>query len=233
MAELLGRQDGYSRGLGGSMHVVIPKLGLLGTNGIVGAGLPIATGAAYAAQVQGRDDVSVSFFGEGATSTGAFGEAINIAALWGLPLVFVCENNQWVELMSQEMHVPGEIWRRGESMGIPGVRVDGNDVDAVAAAMTDAVDRARRGEGPTLIEAVTFRWFGHFAGDRATYRDEAEVDAGRADDPVARGRGALNDADAEAIDAEVEQLVVAALAFALASPPADETTLLLEHTATA
>jgi TPP-dependent pyruvate/acetoin dehydrogenase alpha subunit len=215
------------------MHVSIPGIGLLGTNGIVGAGLPIATGAAYATQVRGSDRVTVAFFGEGATGTGAFGEAINIAALWQLPLVFVCENNQWVELMPQEMHVPGAIWRRGESMGMPGVRVDGNDLDAVTSAMEEAVARARGRGGPTLVEAVTYRWFGHFAGDRATYRDEEDVMAGRAGDPLARTRTTLDASEAEAIDAEVERAIAVALDFALQSPPADEASLSLDHYATA
>ena len=119
MAELLGRTTGYSRGRGGSMHVAVPEIGLLGTNGIVGGGLPIATGAAYGMQAKGTDDVTVCFFGEGATGTGAFGEAINIAALWALPLVFICENNQYVELTPQSVHVAGAIHRRGESFGMP------------------------------------------------------------------------------------------------------------------
>jgi TPP-dependent pyruvate/acetoin dehydrogenase alpha subunit len=214
------------------MHVAIPGIGLLGTNGIVGAGLPIATGAAYAAQVRGTDDVAVAFFGEGATSTGAFGEAINIAALWKLPLIFVCENNQWVELMSQHMHVPGEIWRRGESMGIPGVRADGNDVESLVTIMSDAIDKARAGEGPTIIEAITFRWFGHFAGDQAGYRSEEEVEAGRASDPLIGPRAALEEAEAAAIDADVEHIVAEALAFALESPATAEATLHLDHYAT-
>jgi TPP-dependent pyruvate/acetoin dehydrogenase alpha subunit len=233
MAELLGRQDGYSRGRGGSMHVAIPAIGLLGTNGIVGAGLPIATGAAYGMQVQERDDVTVCFFGEGATGTGAFGEAINIAALWSLPLVFVCENNQYVELTPQELHVAGEIWRRGESFGMPGARVDGNDVGAVADAVAVAVARARAGDGPTLIEAVTYRWFGHYAGDRAAYRDDAEVERWRATDPLVRARAALGDAVAAPLDAAVEEEISAALSYALASPVTGPEAIALDHLAAA
>jgi TPP-dependent pyruvate/acetoin dehydrogenase alpha subunit len=231
MAELLGRETGYSRGRGGSMHVAIPSIGLLGTNGIVGAGLPIATGAAYGMQVQERDDVAVCFFGEGATATGAFGEAINIAALWKLPLVFVCENNQYVELTPQEVHVAGEIWRRGESFGIPGVRIDGNDVGAVADAVAAAVARARAGDGPTLVEAVTYRWFGHYAGDKAAYRDEEEVERWRATDPLVRARAALGDDVAGPLDASVEGEIAAALSYALGSPITGPGSLALDHLA--
>ncbi len=232
MAELLGRTAGYSRGRGGSMHVVIPEIGLLGTNGIVGAGLPIATGAAYGMQVQGRDDVTVCFFGEGATGTGAFGEALNIAALWKLPLVFVCENNQYVELTPQELHVAGEIWRRGESFGFPGVRVDGNDVGAVADVMETAIARARAGDGPTMVEAVTYRWFGHYAGDRAAYRDDDEVTTWRARDPLVRTRAQLDPDDADRLDAGVEEQISAALALAQQSPPAEAGSLSIDHYAT-
>ena len=228
MAELLGRADGYSRGRGGSMHVAIPEIGLLGTNGIVGAGIPIATGAAYGMQAQGRDDVTVCFFGEGATGTGVFGEALNIAALWSLPLIFICENNQYVELTPQHLHIAGEIWTRGESYGIPGQRVDGNDVDAVADAVGSAVARARAGGGPTLIEAVTYRWFGHYAGDRAAYRVEEEVREWRERDPLIRARAAVGD-DADAIDAEVEEQIAAALAFAQQSPLTGPDALAIDH----
>jgi len=231
MAELLGRTAGYSRGRGGSMHVAIPSIGLLGTNGIVGAGLPIATGAAYAMQVQERDDVCVCFFGEGATGTGAFGEAINIAALWQLPLVFVCENNQYVELTPQELHVAGDISRRGESFGMPGERVDGNDVGAVADAVSAAVARARDGEGPTMIEALTYRWFGHYAGDQAAYREDEEVQRWRTLDPLVRSREALDPAEADALDASVEDEIAAALAFALESPVTGPDALAVDHLA--
>ena len=233
MAELLGRTAGYSLGRGGSMHVAIPEIGLIGTNGIVGAGLPIATGAAYGMQVLGRDDVTVCFFCEGATGTGAFYEAINIAALWKLPLVFICENNQFVELTPQDIHVPGEIWRRGESHGMPGVRVDGNDVEEVATTVADAIALARSGGGPTLIEALTYRWFGHYAGDRAAYRVEEEVREWRERDPLIRSRAALDPADADAIDADVEDLIADALAFAQQSPIAGSDALYPNHYASA
>jgi len=229
MAELLGRTTGYSRGRGGSMHVAVPEIGLLGTNGIVGGGLPIATGAAYGMQAKGTDDVTVCFFGEGATGTGAFGEAINIAALWALPLVFICENNQYVELTPQSVHVAGAIHRRGESFGMPGVRVDGNAIDEVADAVEDAVLRARAGGGPTLVEAVTYRWFGHYAGDRAAYRHEDEVREWRARDPLPRAREGLEPEEADEIDAAVEEEISAALAFAQQSPEAGPDSLHVDH----
>ena len=148
---------------------------------------------ATACRPRARDDVTRLLLRRGRdAATGAFGEALNIAALWELPLVFICENNQYVELTPQSVHVAGAIWRRGESFGMPGVRVDGNDVDAVADAVERRRARARAGGGPTLVEAVTYRWFGHYAGDRAAYRDEDEVREWRARDPLARARAELD-----------------------------------------
>jgi TPP-dependent pyruvate/acetoin dehydrogenase alpha subunit len=229
MAELLGRADGYSRGRGGSMHVAIPEIGLLGTNGIVGGGIPIGTGAALGLQIDGRDDVAICFFGEGAAANGVFGEALNTASLWKLPIVFICENNRYVELTPQSVHVAGRIWKRAEGYDMPGLEVDGNDIDAMTAAVEGAVGRARAGEGPTLIEAETYRWFGHYAGDKAAYRDEAEVETGRAGDPLVRARAELSPDDADAADAAVEEEIGAALEFALASPSAGEEVLFVGH----
>lgn len=229
LAELLGRQAGYCRGRGGSMHVAIPEIGLVGTNGIVGGGLPIATGAAYAAQVKGSDDVTVCFFGEGAAQTGAFGEALNLASLWMLPLVLVCENNQYVELWHQDVHVAGEIWRRAEGYDMPGLKADGNDVAAFAATMADAIARARRGDGPTLIEAETFRWFGHYAGDKAAFRSDEEVEAGKARCPIVKARADLDPTAAAAADERVEALIAEALAFALESPKATLESMYLDQ----
>ena len=229
MAELLGRADGYSRGRGGSMHVAIPEIGLLGTNGIVGGGIPIGTGAALGLQIDGRDDVAICFFGEGAAANGVFSEALNTASLWKLPIVFICENNRYVELTPQSVHVAGHIWKRAEGYDMPGLEVDGNDIDAMTAAVEGAVGRARAGEGPTLIEAETYRWFGHYAGDKAAYRDEAEVETGRAGDPLVRARAALPADDADAADAAVETEIAAALELAQASPPAGEEVLFVGH----
>jgi acetoin:2,6-dichlorophenolindophenol oxidoreductase subunit alpha len=233
MAELLGRRSGYSHGRGGSMHIAVPEIGLIGTNGIVGGGLPIATGAAYGMQAMGRDDVTVCFFGEGAAGNGVFAEALNVAALWDLPLIFVAENNQYVELTPVSLHVAGEIWRRGEAYGIPGAKVDGNDVAAVAEATSDAIARARSGGGPTLLEAVTYRWFGHYAGDKAAYRDDDEVARWRALDPLVRAREAIGAEAADALDADVEREIAAALEFALGSEISGTEVLALDHYAAA
>jgi len=233
MAELLGRRSGYSHGRGGSMHIAVPEIGLIGTNGIVGGGLPIATGAAYGMQAMGRDDVTVCFFGEGAAGNGVFAEALNVAALWDLPLVFVAENNQYVELTPVSLHVAGEIWRRGEAYGIPGAKIDGNDVAAVAEATSDAIARARAAGGPTLLEAVTYRWFGHYAGDKAAYRDDDEVARWRALDPLVRAREAIGAEAADALDADVEREIAAALEFALGSEISGTEVLALDHYAAA
>ena len=229
MAELLGRVDGYSRGRGGSMHIAIPELGLLGTNGIVGGGIPIGTGAALGLQIDERPNVCVCFFGEGAAANGVLGEALNTASLWKLPIVFICENNRYVELTPVSVHVAGEIWKRADGYGMPGLKVDGNDVEATTAVVAEAVARARAGEGPTLIEAETYRWFGHYAGDKAAYRDEAEVEEGKAGDPLLRARAALDPAAADAAEAEVEEEIAAALEFALASPIAGTEVLEVGH----
>lgn len=232
MAELLGRKDGPSLGRGGSMHIAVPSEGLLGTNGIVGGGIPMATGAAFGFQVRGRSNVAVCFFGEGATSTGNFGEALNVAALWKLPVVFVCENNHYAELTPASVHIAGEIHERAAGYAMPGVRVDGNDVAAVSETTREAVERARAGDGPTLIEAVTYRWYGHYVGDKAAYRDENEVELGRAQDCLALTRERIAPAEADRIDAEVEAELAEALAFALASPEADAASLSMRHYAT-
>jgi TPP-dependent pyruvate/acetoin dehydrogenase alpha subunit len=232
MAELLGRRDGYSHGRGGSMHLAVPEIGLLGTNGVVGGGIPIATGAAFGLQVQGRDDVAICFFGEGAAATGGFSEALNVASLWHLPLIFICENNQYVELTPQAVHVAGEIRRRAEGYDMPGVRADGNDVRDVVGVVAEAVQRARRGDGPTLIEAVTYRWFGHYAGDKAAYREADEVEAWHGRDSVALARTHVDDEQADVLADEVENEVQAALAFAQSSPVVGPDVIALDHLAT-
>jgi TPP-dependent pyruvate/acetoin dehydrogenase alpha subunit len=229
MAELLGRVDGYSRGRSGSMHLVDTSIGLLGTNGVVGGGIPIATGAAFGMQVLGRDDVAVCFFGEGAAATGGFSESLNVASLWKLPVIFLCENNQYVEMTPQSVHVAGEIWRRAEGYDVPGVKVDGNDVVAVASTVTEAVKRARRGEGPTLVEASTYRWYGHFSGDKAAFREAEEVEAGRANDALEKARAYLAPTQADEIDADVEREIQAALELALKSPVVGPDSISIGH----
>ena len=226
LAELMGRQAGFARGRGGSMHLVAPDVGVIGTNGIVGAGLPIALGAALAFATRGEDRVAVCFFGEGAAGSGNFGEAMNIAGLWGLPVVFVCENNQYVELAPSRVHVAGDIYRRAEGYGFPGVRVDGNDVMAVRAAVGAAVDRARSGGGPTLVEAVTYRWLGHYSGDQGAYMPEDEVAHWRETrDPLLLCLAHLSDEERRRIDERVAQQLEAAHSAAAAAPEADLATL--------
>ncbi len=227
MAELLGKATGYCRGKGGSMHTVDFDLGIIGTNGIVGAGIPIATGAAWGDQFLGRDSVSVAFFGDGASNQGVLMESLNLAAVWRLPVIFVCENNQYAEWTRVEDLTAGPIHERGRSMGIPGFSVDGNDVLAMRAVVATAVERARNGDGPTLIEAQTYRWSGHNLGEEAfagVYRPREEQDEWRERDPIPRYRNHLTRVEAiapsllDAIDAEEAQRVEDALEFARRSP---------------
>lgn len=192
MAELYGRRDGYCRGKAGSMHVACKELGIIGSNGVVGGGIPIALGTAFASQYQGNDRVTVCFFGDGATNEGAFHESINLAAVWNLPMVFCCENNRWAEFTPQKVHTKLEdLSRRAEAYGIPGVTVDGDDVLKVREAAEKAVAKARKGEGPTLLECKTHRWFGHFAGDSQKYRDPKEIEEVRKFDPILRFQNLL------------------------------------------
>jgi len=237
MAELLGRVDGYCRGKGGSMHIVDFGLGIMGTNGIVGGGIPIATGAAWGDQQLGRDNVTVAFFGDGAANQGVFLEAMNLAAIWKLPVIFCCENNGYTEWTPTEKLTAGRIADRGRALGIPGEQVDGNDVLAVREAARRAVARGRAGEGPTLIEAVTYRWHGHNEGEEAfagEYRPQDEIALWKGKDPIGAfakhlvSEGLVQEAALERIDAEEAATVREALAFAEASavPDPDEA---LEH----
>ncbi len=227
MAELFGRVDGYCRGKGGSMHIVDFKLGIIGTNGIVGGGIPIGTGAAFGDKQLGRDNVTVTFFGDGASNQGVFFEAMNLAAIWKLPVIFACENNGYTEWTPTEKLTAGSISDRGTPFGIPGIKVDGNDVVAVRAAADEAVARGRRGEGPTLLELSTYRWHGHNEGEEAfagDYRPQEEQDKWRAEEPIVRFRtyltstAGVDDAELDAIDAEETQSVEDAVAFAENSP---------------
>ena len=229
MAELLGKVDGYCRGKGGSMHIVDFGLGIIGTNGIVGGGIPIGTGSAWGDQHLGRDTVTATFFGDGASNQGVFFESMNLAAVWSLPVVFVCENNGYTEWTPTEKLTAGRIADRGRAMNIPGVQVDGNDVLAVREAMEEAVARGRAGGGPTLIEARTYRWHGHNEGEEAfagDYRPQEEQDMWRAREPIAAYRRHLlaagfDEAALDAIDTEETEAVEAAVAFAEASPYPD------------
>ena len=229
MAELFGRVDGYCRGKGGSLHIADLSSGMLGANGIVGAGYAIAAGAALNAKVARNGRVSVVFFGDGAVTRGTFHEVMNMASLWKLPLILVCENNEFAQYVrSSETMVFESIAALASNYQMPGVRLDGNDIRAVYKAAVAAVERARGGSGPTLIELKTQRFHGHSSGDPQVYRSKANVeDLRQKRDPIARleaeliGAGLLSDRDA--LLAQIEAEVADAVSFADASPyPADE-----------
>ncbi len=233
MAELLGRRTGCSKGKGGSMHFTDPNVGLLGENAIVGAGVPIAVGAALSAQLDGTDRVSVTFFGDGAINQGVFAEALNLAAIWNAPVVFFCENNLYSEMTPiREMVKLEQLADRAAGFGIPGVTIDGYDPVAVYEATLAAVDRARSGGGPTFVEAMTYRLVGHMIGDTEPYRTQEEVAEWRARDPIHTFPQRLieeygvSQAAVEAAQAEVEAHMAELVRFALESPwpSADEIT---------
>ncbi|MHB9093266.1 MAG: thiamine pyrophosphate-dependent dehydrogenase E1 component subunit alpha [Eubacteriales bacterium] len=187
MAELYGRETGYCHGKGGSMHVAELSLGILGANGIVGGGIPIAGGAALTAAMTGSKQVAVSFFGDGASDEGSFHESLNLAALWNLPVIFVCENNLYADFAVQHRHQKiVDISGRAGSYVMAGVTIDGNDAVAVHQAAMEAVERARSGKGPTLLECKTYRWRGHYEGDPAPYRTAEEVEEKKKEDPIPR-----------------------------------------------
>ncbi|MBC8160797.1 MAG: thiamine pyrophosphate-dependent dehydrogenase E1 component subunit alpha [Roseiflexaceae bacterium] len=193
MAELLGKVTGCSKGKGGSMHFTDPRVGLLGENAIVGAGVPIAAGAALSAHMRGSDQVAITFFGDGAVNQGLFAEGANLAAVWQLPLILFCENNQYSEMTPITATTRTPLHVRAASYGMPTVEVDGNDVEAVYEVTQAAVTRARAGAGPTFIEAHTYRLLGHMMGDTEVYRTKAEVAEWRGEqrDPIKRTRAAL------------------------------------------
>ncbi len=221
MAELMGHEDGYCRGLGGSMHIADLDLNILGANGIVGASMPLSCGAALASQLRGGDQVVVAFFGDGASNQGVFHESLNLAAVWKLPMVFVCENNQYALTTSfRRTTAVDQVAERASAYGIPGITVDGNDVAEVYHVVGDAVARARAGEGPTLVEAMTYRWGQHSM--RANLKDprpEAEYEEWMGRDPIARVEATLRGSDGarvETIAADVERELEAAVEFARA-----------------
>jgi len=183
-AELMGKDQGTNRGRGGSMHIADPKLGIFGANGIVAAGVPIAAGAATAAQLRADGSVTVAFFGDGAVAQGAFHEALNLAAVWKLPVVFFCENNGYAEFSPASTQHAASLEQRAAGYGIPYVAVDGNDVAATATAMEEVVSAARDRRGPSVVEAATYRWHGHYEGDPERYRSPDEVEEWRSRDPL-------------------------------------------------
>lgn len=235
MAELFGKSTGYCKGKGGSMHIADLDLGILGANGIVGGGPPIAAGAALAAQYKGTDAVCVCFFGDGASNQGTTHEAMNLAACWKLPVVFVVENNQFGEFTPQSKHQTIEdVADRAAGYNIPGVIVDGNDVLAVYEAASEAVKLARAGKGPSLLECKTYRVRGHFEGDPAAYRDEDQARKWAKKDPIERFEKKLLSAeiltqpDLEAIAPEIEKEIEAAVEFAEESPFPDPSELMTD-----
>ncbi|OKI25783.1 pyruvate dehydrogenase [Saccharothrix sp. CB00851] len=224
LAELAGRATGLNKGRGGSMHAADFALGILGANAIVGANGAITAGAAWAARQEGSDRVAVSFFGDGAVNQGVLLEALNLAALWRLPVLFVCENNGYATTLTVSDAVAGTITGRGEAFGIPSVTVDGMDPRTVLAAAREAVDRARAGGGPSLVECLTYRFDAHHTWEhkaRVRYRDDDEVLSGRERDPVEIQGARLTDGERELLEAEIESVVDAAVAFALDSPHPD------------
>ena len=226
LGEMLGRQIGACRGKGGTMHVTCPDVGVMLSTGIVGAGVPVAVGLALAARRQGSDRVTAVCFGDGATNTGSFHEAANLASTWQLPVVLICQNNQYAEMtaVGQTMHIE-RIADRALAYAMPGVRVDGNDPVAVHRELSAAVERARSGGGPTLVECVTFRFNGHYFGDPMAYIPPEELAAAIAADPVPRYRSwlaehaILDEAALAGIEAGAVRQVDDALATVLASPP--------------
>lgn len=225
--EMLGRQVGSSRGKGGTMHIAKPGVGLAMSTGIVGAGPPVAVGLALAATRKGIDRVTVVSFGDGATNTGSFHEAANMAALWDLPVVLVCQNNLYGEMTAVEHTMKvATVAERAAAYGMPGSRVDGNDPLAMVAALDGAVARARSGAGPTLLDCVTFRFRGHYFGDPMAYIPAEQMAAAERADPVPTFRAALGasgictEEELIAIDRAAAAAVEEALATVLASPPA-------------
>jgi len=239
MAELAARELGYCAGKGGSLHMTDFDLGIMGANGIVAGGIPMAVGAALAFKKlslarktgEGRGEghrIALAFFGDGATNEGAFHEALNLAGLWKLPVIFFCENNQYGEGTPQHKQAPvSKLSKRAESYAMPGLTVDGNDVLAVFEATQAAVDRARHGDGPTFIEGLTYRYRGHYEGDPQVYRAREEVDRWQALDPIPRFRRVL--LEREIAEGEIEEaegvvmgMIEDAVKFARLAPPAKQ-----------
>jgi TPP-dependent pyruvate/acetoin dehydrogenase alpha subunit len=239
MAELYGKATGICHGKGGTMHIADASVGYLGANGVLASGCVVAPGVGLSIKHRRSGQVVVTFFGDGAANRGPFHEGVNLAALWALPVVFVCENNRWASSTAHRLSTAGgSIAARAAGYGIPGEGVDGNDVLAVHAAAARAVERARRGEGPSLVEAHTIRWVGHFEGDAQAYRTRDEVEEGRRRDPIERlarhlrERALLDPVQERRLRDSVAAEVEDAIAFAEASPlprPQDALTDLFAH----
>jgi pyruvate dehydrogenase E1 component alpha subunit len=233
MAEFLGKETGYCRGRGGSMHIADMEGRNLGANGVVGGGIPLAVGVGLSLQMQRTDEIIMGFFGDGAANQGGFHEALNMAAIWTLPVVYVCENNQYGMSMSTNRAFKIErIAQRADGYGMAGKTVDGNDVIEVFEAAAEAVERARTGGGPTLLECVTYRWKGHSKSDQELYRTKDEIGAWKKRDPVRLFRerlvteGVITDEEASSIEAEAGHTISEAVEFARSSPEPDVDTIL-------
>jgi len=227
-AEVAGRATGTCKGKGGPMHITHPATGVMVTTGVVGSSLPIANGLALATQIRGEKRVTVAYFGDGASNIGAFHEALNMASIWKLPVVFVCQNNRYGEHTRYEVTTSApRIADRAAGYGMPGVRVDGNDPLAMYAVAQEAIDRARTGAGPTLIEAMTFRFHGHVFGDMDGYMKKGEKEEAMARDPVPAWRnwllqnGHASESEVQQIESAIQKEIDAAVAFALDSPEPD------------
>ena len=236
MAELLGATTGCSGGRGGTMHLYDPSVGFLGSNGVVPPGILIAAGAGLSAKLSGSEQVAVAFFGDGGSNNGAFHEGLNMASVWDIPVVFICENNLYAtEMPLAESTKNTNVASRAAAYGMPGIQVDGNNVLEVYEKAGEAIERARRGGGPTLLECLTYRWYGHHEGDPGVaYRQKDEIAAWRKRDPIITLKDeaiAANQVSAEAfkkVDAEIEEVLEDAVQFALASSLEGESTA-LEH----
>jgi TPP-dependent pyruvate/acetoin dehydrogenase alpha subunit len=224
-AELLGQATGYCHGKGGSMHIADVTVGMLGANGIVGGSMGIVCGAAWAFKRRGQDNAAICFFGEGAANEGIFHEALNLAAIWKLPVVFLCENNQYGMSMSVKRATAIEnISDRAAAYGMPGVTVAGTELDEVYKATLEALERARAGEGPTLLEAITYRYLGHSKSDANLYRTREEIQTWRKQDPILRfaavleGEGVLEENEWQRLDEEAKQRIEEAFEKASKEP---------------
>jgi pyruvate dehydrogenase E1 component alpha subunit len=224
MAEMLGKATGCSKGKGGSMHFTDPSVGLLGANAIVGAGVPHAAGAALAAQIQKKDTVALAYFGEGAVNQGVFLETLNLAVVWKLPLILICENNLYSEMTpSHETTSNVETYKRAAAFGMEAVQIDGNDLVLIYDTVKQAAAKARSGGGPVYIEAMTYRLWGHMMGDPEVYRTKEEVAKARENEPILRlGQRLIelgcSDSDLVQFDNEAEAIIMDALQFAESSP---------------
>lgn len=221
MAELFGKRDGYCNGKGGSMHIADVESGMLGANGIVGAGPPLATGAALSIDYQDRDQIAIAFLGDGAVAQGQVHEAINMASTWDLPAIYLIENNHYGEATAvEDQHNVSQLSDTAQAYDIPGVTVDGMDVTAVAEAVSEARKRARAGDGPTLIEAETYRYNGHYEGDEQNYRTEEELEQWKQRDAIDTfrdrliDRGELTEDEFEEMQASVEATIDDAIEYA-------------------